>query len=978
MRRIAWIAGFTAALLLTITAHAGERPELIVHVGTTDGARELALGKNPGSVVHGLARDEASVAKAREAIRKAGAYGRVSVRLWRGAPKLPYIDSIINRVVVAGGVAVDEKELQRVLAPNGVIERGGKVVWTAPIPKELSTWPHVVGPAGGTRFTPDERIGKPVALRWLSGPMFNIKPKVAADGVVIAMTGSFSRGGRSRVARPERVSGLDAFNGLLLWQRELPFASLGTRPETWGGEDRERVFGYCYAIREGKLYTATSPKATILDLYSGKALGTLETEGAPERVMAVKNAVVVSTDKEVASFAPEGGAPRWSWKGEVREALADDSIVVVYAANGKGHFLMGLSPDAGKKVWEWRPKTPPAAIPEKDLWKVRKNTPPASPIRPVALGYGRVFVWKARYVRCVYANHASDLVCLDSKTGKELWRHKPTAKGDIALGYANHVMADESSVWTMMTLARASALVKLDAKTGAEQGRATTHMLNPHCQAAFLASRIAFPRDYSVERDAMKVLGNNKLSIRAGCGSTSVPAYGMIYTGAHSCKCYGYFRSYPLVRVKAQISEADAGFLADDKGTVVEKGKASASGAKPGADEWPQFLRDASRSNVYPTAIAPEKLAVAWQSKLPVQGGSRWREVLGGGDTLTAPVAANGLVCVAGGDDHAVHALDAKTGQVRWSYTSGGVIDTPPALAKGLAVFGSADGWVYALSQKDGALAWRTRLARNDSLRPIAEQLMSLWPVHGSVLVEGDTVVALAGWYSIEAEEMHMYGLSLADGSVKWEEKVKGLVTEGNGWYGRIRRGPNLVNRNEILGLVDGNVLGLDPATGKTVVKDGRWHFLPLPTFNVARSNPVGRVKGGPSVYTRESALWKNRRLDLLQGTGRSGGQLHLFVDKVRNLSKPGGNAPRLPKPKKILKAPSGHRWLTMLVAGDLALVAGKEGEKPCLWAYKTADLAPAGKVALPAAPVFRGLVASKGRLYISCADGSVVCLAPR
>lgn len=89
-----------------------------------------------------------------------------------------------------------------------------------------------------------------------------------------------------------------------------------------------------------------------------------------------------------------------------------------------------------------------------------------------------------------------------------------------------------------------------------------------------------------------------------------------------------------------------------------------------------------------------------------------------------------------------------------------------------------------------------------------------------------------------------------------------------------------------------------------------------------------------------------------------------------------------MPRPKKTLKAPSGQSWLTMIVAGDLALVAGIEGRgdagKPCLWAYKTADLSPAGKINLPAAPVFRGLSASKGRLYISCADGSVVCLALR
>jgi hypothetical protein len=250
-------------------------------------------------------------------------------------------------------------------------------------------------------------------------------------------------------------------------------------------------------------------------------------------------------------------------------------------------------------------------------------------------------------------------------------------------------------------------------------------------------------------------------------------------------------------------------------------------------------------------------------------------------------------------------------------------------------------------------------------------QLMSPWPVHGSVLVEGDLVLAMAGWYSIESEQVYMYGLSLADGKVVWERPVEGLKSVGNGWQGT--RTP-WVKRNEVLGLVDGQVFGLDPATGKTLDPSGRWHFLDLSPFPV---NPVARV-----VATRQSSLWKNRRVDLC-GDGRDPihGVLCTFIGQVRNETLPSGNLPRLPKVAKSLNS-KGATWMAMMVAGDEALVAGGEGKGDkqgfFLRAYSTDDLSLIEEIPLPAKPAFRGLIAAGGRLYVSCEDDSVVCLAPK
>lgn len=60
-----------------------------------------------------------------------------------------------------------------------------------------------------------------------------------------------------------------------------------------------------------------------------------------------------------------------------------------------------------------------------------------------------------------------------------------------------------------------------------------------------------------------------------------------------------------------------------------------------------------------------------------------------------------GLV-VLGGRDKVVHALDATTGRVRWTFATKGRVDSSPVIAGGRAYVGSADGRVYAFDLADG------------------------------------------------------------------------------------------------------------------------------------------------------------------------------------------------------------------------------------------------------------------------------------
>ena len=102
-----------------IYAIAGVKGGLVVHIGCGDGRLTADLRMNESYLVHGLDTDKQSITKAREYIRSRGFCGKVRVDLFDGQ-NLPYIDGIVNLVVVENPATVSREEIMRVLAPEGV------------------------------------------------------------------------------------------------------------------------------------------------------------------------------------------------------------------------------------------------------------------------------------------------------------------------------------------------------------------------------------------------------------------------------------------------------------------------------------------------------------------------------------------------------------------------------------------------------------------------------------------------------------------------------------------------------------------------------------------------------------------------------------------------------------------------------------------------------------------------------------------
>ncbi|MCK4959148.1 MAG: PQQ-like beta-propeller repeat protein, partial [Planctomycetes bacterium] len=220
--------------------------------------------------------------------------------------------------------------------------------------------------------------------------------------------------------------------------------------------------------------------------------------------------------------------------------------------------------------------------------------------------------------------------------------------------------------------------------------------------------------------------------LRGTCQYGILPCNGLLYAPPHSCACN------IKTMIRGLCAFAPARLLPENPaarpGRFV-KGPAFGAVDKLGSqrnqsEDWPVFRHDNGRSGKASTSVS-QKLRQIWKTEP--------------GGRLSSPVVCNGRIYVSQIDAHTVHALDASTGNSIWSYTANGRIDSPPTIHNDMVLFGSADGWVYCLGETDGALVWRYRGAPKEKAIVVRGQLESAWPIHGSVLVENDTLIVAAG-----------------------------------------------------------------------------------------------------------------------------------------------------------------------------------------------------------------------------------------
>jgi hypothetical protein len=242
--------------------------------------------------------------------------------------------------------------------------------------------------------------------------------------------------------------------------------------------------------------------------------------------------------------------------------------------------------------------------------------------------------------------------------------------------------------------------------------------------------------------------------VRGICQYGVMPANGLLYVPPHSCACNYNDLIKSGFMALAPENRALAVRLPDSPAPIPGPAYAAATAPAGGADphDWPTYRGDPSRSGAV-TADIPPDLKVLWQTHL--------------GQKLTSPVIAKGMLLVADTDAHQVHALDSTDGQRKWTWRGQARVDSSPTVDGQRVLFGSADGWVYCLRLDDGALVWKFQAAPSDRQIVVDDQLESVWPVPGNVLVVHGSAYFVAGRNSYLDGGMFLYRLDAATGQLQ-------------------------------------------------------------------------------------------------------------------------------------------------------------------------------------------------------------------
>ena len=830
----------------------------------------------------------------------------------------------------------------------------------------------------------------------------------------------------------------DAFSGVLLWKRRIPRwdahpAGLYKSPPeisrrlVASGERLYVTLGARAPVtaldaatgQTVMTYEGTEGTGEIL-YHEGRlflvAAGPVARSGATLEPVSPPGAGVMVLD------AATGGIV---WKKSGAQALAGtltvgsgrvfyvdgEAVVCLHASTGHEAWRTGHAGPRKRLAW----RTPTLVVHDNVVLCADRRQTPAPDIDE-ATGK-RLARWLAN------AGAPGDLTAYSADTGKALWSCK------CAESYYTpvDVFVNNGLVWVGQSRPRQEAdfTVGRDLLTGEIKHRIDTakafQTTMPHhrCHRNRATCRYLVTGRTGVEFiDFQTGESFRHHWARGVCRFGVIPCNGLLYTPPHSCACFieakliGFNALAPASPTRSPPNTIpEAGRL--ERGPTYTTAKSAGGGEAGDAgvstrvarDDWPTYRHDPARSGGT-DSVLPSRLMQIWQQEL--------------GGRLSSPVIAGSRLFVVSVDTHTVHVLDTVHGNALWQYTAGGRIDSPPTVANGLAVFGSADGWVHCLRADDGELVWRYRAAPMDQRLVAFGQLESVWPVHGSVLVKDDVVYCAAGRSSYLDSGIYLSRLDLRTGRKLAGERLYSRKPE----TGEQPEEPIMFEMPGALPDVlssDGELvymrqLGFDPDSLQAreakphlyspagFLNDDWWHRTYWIFGGHSYCGYIGwRFAGLEAPAGRLLALDDTTIYGFARESSRAraaGAQAYqLFASDRKDL-------PAI-EPPDYTRASRGYsrkgprklkvkfRWTAnvpilvraMLRAGDTLFVAGlpdnalrsapafegKRGGGLCV--VSTADGKTLQDYRLSFPPVFDGMAAANGRLYLTMQDGRVLCL---
>jgi outer membrane protein assembly factor BamB len=938
--------GNELAVFVLKTAGMNEGMCVVVDPGGSEVLVDLVKGSR--MYVEGCSWDGASIASGRKALLSAGVAGRASLRLTEDSG-LPYADNLINLVVAPnwGRKEVPVDELLRVLAPNGVgivgndgstsaiadleaklkqagvkqinaLARKGWLSFSKPLNPDFGTWTNNAGGPDMSNVGDDKTAGPWSEVRWVGDPRWG------------ALAGTYSGRvtGGGRIYYVESRTGTswwvarDAYNGIELWR--TPIEAKGWVPLGGPGNSLACDDRWTFATHKEVLIARDGKTGEIVKEYKSPAF--------PRNVTAIAASLLISdlarniaNFGRVAALEKESGRVTWTRPAAAHPAAADGVAFVL----GKTE-LEGIDIAKGTTVW-------------------KTAMPKAEGLARVFYKGGIVYVtnqpnWKP----------VAQLAAFNAKSGEMLWADTTMcAKAFGIMAFGNEVCFAFNSKEQHCSI--------MDGLSGKVSRDYPIKGLNGKCYGFTGGGEYLMYGNCSY-LDVKTGAETSEGQVRSPCFLGHVAANGLTYFLPHHCDCGITLRGFI-----AMSRSGSRKFLPDGKdgSSQLVASSAAPSPAPESPDDWPMYRKDTVRSN-------------AATGKLPEQIKPLWSEAVGRSH-ITQAVAAYGVVCIAEPQTHCVFGRDAVNGKELWSFVADGRVEFPPSLHKGLCLFGTNAGSVYALDAKSGKEVWRLRAAPAEKFIGEEGQFASAWPVIGGVMPMNGEIYFTCGRSVAVDGGICSYAVDAATGKVRW--RVKGGVSGGDFF---LSNGKELYLTKSFFNIKDGARIG---GPGGPNAK-GILHTTHYLTY----------VSVADYMACVEPSLSSEKHIELTDGI--TTGENLAFNEKcgIGAWRYRFGVGPDLMKKDKPFQrfiysrsADGAVKWklddaikqqmMGVVLAGETAYLAGSPldpKEKGELWVLSMADGKKLQTLPLEGNPVYDGMSAANGRLYVSTEDGRLMCFGDK
>ncbi|MBI5395006.1 MAG: PQQ-binding-like beta-propeller repeat protein [Verrucomicrobia bacterium] len=759
---------------------------LVVQLGAADITTPVALSRTGRYLVNVLDPDPSVVGQARKQLRAEGHYGLASVEHVADLQRLPYTENLVN-LVIAGNVTMPAAEILRVLAPEGSVivalpkptskgqlnragflsirevrSADGRLMLTArkPWPKGMDGWSHPRHGADGNAVSRDTLVAPPERVRWIAAATREI------EGLVTAGGRNFYGGVLAR----------DSFNGLRLWHLTLtnaqPNAAVFELPSLAANLARP-------VASDDQLFAVANGKLVAFDTGTGKTVREFTGISRPRQLACYRQTVVAADTNAVCAFDARTGGTLWRFEAVNANNLivGCDIVSFIHGQPTGARPFEAVALDVRTGRVKWRCSDYP--------WLAKVS-------RTVL--YGNRLAFEVSTLND--HDRGNSLHLVSATTGKPLWE-KAFPPG-MNHNRQSRAMFADNRLWvlhggktntlektrTVRLPIQISALDPANGKTLVTHPAWLTHCFPPVATPNYMLSGVLHLTDFRTGKMVANPITKANCSREGGW----VPANGLIYTTPKHCTCWPMLRGYVALAPRAP-GRSPANLPISQLEFPVQKGPARADtdAADPQPSDWPLYRNDPWRSGST-TAAGPKSLNRLWAVQLAPKAEVAmlndapigpilhdWRDNAVVKGPLSAPTVANGFAYVARPDAHEVIAVDARSGQVRWRFTAEGRVDSPPAIHRGLCLFGSASGHVYALRADTGELVWRMRVAPTDERIVVCGQVESPWPVPGAILIMNGCAYFAAGRQSLADGGILLLAVDPMTGERRWVSRLDNI-----------------------------------------------------------------------------------------------------------------------------------------------------------------------------------------------------------